>query len=251
MTPDECVEEVRNIVSAGEKRGIILRLTGGLVVRCHCKKYLHLYDAMKRKVNDLDFITYSQYRERLKPFFIEMGYKPDERFLAYFGHKRQKYYNESNGMEIDLFIDKLEMCHNISFKGRLELDSPTITLADFILTKMQIVELNEKDIKDTVVILREHEVGESDNETINAKYIAKVLSKDWGFYYTVTSNLKKVKNALQSISVLRDEDRVDVSSKINKLLKYIVDEPKTLGWKIRASIGTKKKWYTDVEEVVR
>ena len=31
----------------------------------------------------------------------------------------------------------------------------------------------------------------------------------------------------------------------------IEKEPKSLGWKLRAKVGTKKQWYNDVEEVER
>ncbi len=244
-------DEALRIISTAQEQGIILRLIGALVVRLHCKKFLHLHDAMKRELTDLDFITYHAYADRLRPFFTSLGYSPDEHIFAYFGHRRQKYFEKSKQTMIDVFIDKLEMCHSIIFTGRLELDSPTITLTDFLLEKMQIVQINEKDIKDTIVILREHDVGEVDKETINAKYLAGTLSDDWGFYHTVTSNLCKVKTMLPSVNALADEDRSDVSSKIDRLLSRIEERPKSMGWKMRARIGTKKKWYNDVEEVVR
>jgi hypothetical protein len=102
------------------------------------------------------------------------------------------------------------------------------------------------------MLLREHEIGESAApETINAKYIAKIMSNDWGFYYTVTTNLRKVADKLGTYQELKQEDRDDVNGKIQKLLKVIDDQPKTLGWKMRAKVGTSKKWYRDVEEVRR
>jgi hypothetical protein len=244
-------DEALRIISTAQEREIILRLMGALVVRMHCRKYLHLHDAMKRELTDLDFMTYRSCAGRLTPFFVSLGYAPDEHVLAYFGDRRHKYYGQDMRIMVDVFIDNLEMCHKILFDRRLELDFPTITLADFILEKMQIVQINEKDIKDTVVIMREHDVGDLDNETVNARYIARTLSDDWGFYYTVTTNLGKVKNSLSSVQVLSDQDRADVSSKIDKLVSCIEEQPKSMRWKMRAKIGTKKKWYNDVEEVVR
>ena len=129
------------------------------------------------------------------------------------------------------------------------MDSPTITLADFLLEKMQIVQLNDKDKIDTVVLLREHEIGDVDKETINAQYISKLLAKDWGFYYTVTTNLGKIKEYAQSS--MTEEDSRDVAAKADQLVQRIENEPKTTGWKMRARVGPKKKWYKDVEEVVR
>jgi hypothetical protein len=248
---NEFADEALRMVSAARDKDITMRIMGALVVLLHCEKYLHLHDAMKRELTDIDVMTYRKHCEQLEPFFVSLGYAPDEHILAYFGDRRHKYYNKSNGRGIDVFIDKLPMCHTIPFAGRLEEDYPTITLADFILEKMQIVQLNEKDIKDTVVILREHEVGEVDQDTVNAKHIAKTLSDDWGFYYTVTTNLGRIKTTLPTINVLSEEDRADVSAKTERLLDYIDRAPKTMKWKMRAKVGTKKKWYADVEELVR
>jgi len=145
----------------------------------------------------------------------------------------------------------LEMCHIIDFKNRLEMDSPTISLSDLFLQKAQICKINEKDIKDMIILFREHEVGETEKEAVNLNYIAKLLSDDWGFWYTVTLNLEKVKGFLADYKNLTEEDKADVSAKIEKTLKAINDEPKTLKWKMRAKIGTKKRWYTEVEELIR
>jgi hypothetical protein len=78
-----------------------------------------------------------------------------------------------------------------------------------------------------------------------------MLSNDWGFYYTFTTNLKKVSARVGSCEELNQGDRDDVKAKVEKLLKIVEEEPKTLGWKMRAKIGTSKKWYRDVEEVRR
>jgi len=245
------VEEALRIISEANKRGIQLRLLGATAVKLHSPKFARLYEDMQRALTDLDLISYARFRPQLKDFLKSLGYTADDRFIALHGHKRQIYFDETNKRTVDIFIDKLEFCHIIDFTGRLELDNPTITLADILLEKMQIVQINEKDIKDTIIMLREHEVGEIERETVNAKYIAKRLSDDWGFYYTVTINLKKVKDFLPEFKALSDSDRGDVASKVDKLLAYIEKESKSFGWKMRARVGPSKKWYTEVEELSR
>jgi hypothetical protein len=46
-----------------------------------------------------------------------------------------------------------------------------------------------------IVLLLEHGIGTDreciDGECIDAEYIATNLQNDWGFYYTVTTNLDK------------------------------------------------------------
>jgi len=140
-------------------------------------------------------------------------------------------------------------------EGRLELDSPTITVTDIVLEKVQIHEINEKDIKDLIVLFRAHTIGERDEkEVINAKYIAKVLADDWGFWYDATTNLKKVKlfgKKYVEEGKMDQEDYDDVEKKIDELLEYIEKEPKSKKWQKRAKVGTKKQWWRPVDEVVR
>lgn len=214
----------------------------------HCPKHKDLFRSLGRTPKDLDLVTYGKFRGKLEKFFIELGYRADRRTSYYFGGDRHRYFDDVNDRVVDVFFDKLAFCHTINLVGRLKLDSPTITLSDLLLGKMQIVEINEKDIKDAVIMLREHEIGEGEKECVNTRYIAKQMSEDWGFYYTVTTNLGKVKAFLDEFASLTDEDRQDVRSKIDALLATIEKEPKSMKWKIRARVGTRRIWYTKVEE---
>lgn len=250
----DLMDEAMRIIKDGEEKGITLRLMGGCAIRAHCSKFRHLLDEMKRKLPDIDIMSYSKFSPQVKKLFTELGYTPDQEVIAYYAFfkgGRHIYYDKERNITVDVLFDTLAMCHTIDFRGRLELDYPTISLADILLHKMQIVELNEKDVIDTIVVLREHNVGEGKKETINAKYIANILSKDWGFYYTVTTNLNEVKNLLGRYDILTAEDCSDVTDKINEILAKIEKEPKTLKWKMREKIGTRIKWYQEVEEVKR
>lgn len=247
------LQEANRVLAAAREKGIQLRLMGACAIRMHCPAFGGLHDALQRPLSDLDFVSYLKFNTDLKNLLIQLGYTPrvGAALLTSAGKLRQIYYDEMNRRVIDIFFDRLAMCHVINFKGRLELDYPTIPLADILLEKMQIVEINDKDLKDSVVLLREHEIGQVEKETVNAKYIAELLSNDWGFYFTVTTNLNKLKDALARFDNLTEKDRADVEEKITKLLATIEKEPKSFGWKMRARIGTSKKWYTDVEEVSR
>jgi hypothetical protein len=120
-----------------------------------------------------------------------------------------------------------------------------------LLEKMQIVHINDKDVIDTIMLLREHPVGDGTSETIDVRHVAKMLAEDWGFYYTVTENLKKIQDRIPSFPELNEEDRTDISGKIQTVLKAMEDEPKTMAWKMRARVGARKKWYREVEDVTR
>lgn len=251
MSSVDLVEEALRLIDAAEKKMVVLRLMGAGAVRFHCSKFRHLHLSMGRELTDIDLMSYGRYNRAVGDLFRGLGYVSTvSKLVALAGRKRHIYYDKSRGIAVDVFFDKLEMCHTIDFSRRLEVDYPTIPLAELLLEKTQIVEINEKDIKDVIVLFREHEVGDDDREMVNQRRIAKVLRKDWGFYYTVTRNLKFIRDEfLSRYKVLSEDDRMDVSSKIDKILERIEDEPKSLRWKLRARTGPSKKWYRDVEEV--
>jgi hypothetical protein len=243
--------EGERIVSEGKKRDLHLRLLGAIAFQSHCPKFSFLTARLNRVLSDVDFAAYGKESGRITAMMRELGYEDQPMVTALWGDRRTIWDNRSNGMHVDIFFDRLEMNHTVSFEDRLDMDPLTISLVDMLLEKMQIVHLNEKDIVDTAMLLREHSVGETGPETIETRYIGKLLSSDWGFYYTFTSNLQKVRERLREYNELGDEDRADITAKIEKLLKIIENEPKTMAWKLRARVGTSKKWYRDVEEVRR
>ncbi len=247
-------KEAMRIIEAADRRQIPLRLMGGAAIRMHCNRFQDLYETLGRTPkHDMDFVTYGKFRPLTKRLMTELGYTPYVSLMmtGATGRNRQIFNDAEGNKAIDIFFDKLQMCHTIDFHQRLEKDSPTIPLAELLLQKMQIVELNEKDIQDTIVLLQEHSLDSHDNETINMDQLARALGDDWGFYYTVTTNLRRVKDMLPRYAAIDGQNQLDIAEKIERLLARIEEEPKTLPWKLRAKIGTSKKWYTVVEEVQR
>ena len=245
-------EEGLRIIAEGNKRGFHLRLLGAIAFQTHCPKYNYLTLKLRRILSDVDFAGYAKENEQVVSMMRELGYADQPMITALWGDKRTIWDHKSNGTHVDIFFEKLEMNHDIPFTKRLEIEPFTIPLADMLLEKMQIVHINEKDIIDTIMLLREHEIGERNiAETIDAQYIASLLSRDWGFYYTFTTNLAKVRDKAAAIQELDEDDQLDLSKKIQALSDIIEKQPKTFAWKMRAKIGTKSKWYKDVEEVRR
>ena len=245
--------EAVRIVDEAKKSGLTLRVLGATAFRIHSPANLQVHDRLARVISDLDFMAYSKDRKKIEQFFTGMGYEQVKAALTpglFAG--RCIFINKSGGnSHADVFLDKLDMNHVIDFKGRLELDYPTITLADLMLEKLQIVHINEKDIKDSILLLLEHDVEKGDKETINVDRISQIMAEDWGFYYTTTTNLKKIRGFLPQYTTLEETQRQLVDSRAGKLLEAIEKKPKKLGWKVRARVGPSKKWYNDVEEVER
>jgi hypothetical protein len=238
-------------LNAPENQHIIMRLIGAMAFRTHCPQFGYIQDKLGRKFTDFDFASYPRFVKDITRVLSELGYKESKQVTQLFGDKRMIFFDPVFGRHIDVFFNALEFCHPLSFVGRLEVEQYTLPLAELLLEKMQIVQINEKDLIDTIMLLREHTLGETDLETINTIIINHTLSNDWGFWRTVTGNLKFLDEKLGQYSGLTDEDRNIVHERINDLLSQIDAAPKTLRWKARAKIGERVKWYKDVEELSR
>ena len=255
VVPTEAfLEQGRKIVDEAIKAQIPLRLIGGVAIRMHSNEHAEFAKRLGRlgteqEYTDLDFMSYLKFRDNVRKFFESVGYRKRRTTLSSAATQRQIYFHPDGWFYADVFFDKLLAAnHPIDFRGRLDLDSPTISLVDLLLEKLQIVSFSEKDLKDTLLLLRAHSLGEGQApETIDMCYVGSLLAKDWGFWYTVTTNLKGLRNAALEMTELNDTEKSDITSKISKLLEVIENEPKTTGWKMRSTIGTKKRWYEPVE----
>jgi len=252
-TNSNFVDEAQHLVERAQAKGVFIRILGSTGFRIHSPEFVAIHESMDRPLTDIDFMAYSKQDREIEAFFVAEGYKPLVAALTPELFATRRIYNHpSNGIHIDVFLDTLDMCHKIFFRNRLEVDSPTIPLAELVLEKVQIVTLADKDIKDMLILLAAHPIGDNDHETINGDYIADLLSKDWGFYYTSKLNFAKIRNGLSvHRSLFPDGDARNIEARLDQLTAMIEAAPKSLKWKTRAAIGTKVKWYNDVDEVER
>ena len=251
---DGFYEERTRILTALAQDGnqhIIMRLIGALAFRTHCETYGYIQDKLGRKFTDFDFVSYPRFVKDVRRVLTELGYGEDKQVTQLFGDRRMLFHDPAFGRHIDVFLNVLDFCHTINFAGRLEAEELTVPLAELMLEKMQIVQINEKDLIDTIMLLREHPIGDTDQETINASVLTKILCNDWGFWRTFTGNLSLLDEKVDHYQALSDEDRQVVHSRIKELKERLDAQPKTLAWKARAKVGERVKWYKDVEELER
>jgi hypothetical protein len=243
-------DEMQRIVSEAQKQGIFLRLLGGLAFKVHCPHAAHR--ALERAYPDIDFITDKASAKKLMDFLPALGYTPNKTFNTLSGDRRQLYYDEPHGRQIDIFIGDFEMCHKLPLSDRLDVEPMTIPLAELFLSKAQVVQLNRKDALDLLALLLDHQVEARDQETINVAVIADLCCKDWGLYTTISMTMQKLKDMLGQGSVELDEAQVQTVNERLATVQAAMDAaPKTVAWKVRAKVGTRVRWYEEVEEVRR
>lgn len=246
---DKFENELRRIITASDAAGILLRVIGSLAFQMHCPQFGYLQAAMGRAYTDIDFAAYSKQTKQIQAMMAGLGYVENREVFISSEGERAIYDKPDIGLHVDVFYEKLDFCHAIHWAGRLEVDSPTIPLTELLLEKMQIVQINEKDIIDTIMLLLEHPLGDEDKETINIKRAAALCANEWGLWRTATMNLGKVKQLAQGYSQLTPEQKSKVVSQVDEALARLNSEPKPLAWRMRDRVGDRVKWYKDVDEV--
>lgn len=247
--PEAYLGEARRLIIEAQKEGLILRVMGPIALHFYFPQYSDLYRSMERLgervFTDIDYAAYGKQRGKIMPFFQKQGYEIERRALMMSGGNRHIYFGDRIPM-IDVFFDRLNYNHPIDYRGRLEINPLCVSFSDLLLQKLQIVQINDKDLKDAMLLLLAAEICEGEEEGICGKYIAKLFSDDWGFYYTATTNLEKVKTAAKDVKVLKDNDRNIINDNIERLNECIENHPKSGKWKSRAKVGSKKIWYNEI-----
>lgn len=253
-------EAVRLVEEAGS-RGVVLRILGAVGVYLHSDgssaglfSAIGRFEGSRHLFTDLDLAGYGRQRKEIASFLQALGYRPAGIVNALFGSRRMIFYHPALCFQVDVFLDRLEFSHDVVFgDGRLELDYPTVTLADLVLEKLQIHAINRKDLVDLTVLFGGHEIGSGERDKIDGRHIASVLSDDWGFWYDAVANLNGVRSFARGFAernVLPDVLSL-ASERAGILLSLIDETPKSKEWEKRARKGTAKKWYREVEEVAR
>jgi hypothetical protein len=179
-----------------------------------------------------------------------MGYIPDREFNILNGTRRQIFVDTLTGRRIDVFVGDFEMCHKLPLQKRLSADPFTVPLAELLLSKAQILELNRKDALDIISLLLNNELGRDDHKKINLHRIARLCLRYWGLYKTISINLARVENILlhEDLNLTREEKQIALR-RIHRIQRTLKAINKNLFWKLRDQLGTRVRWYTEVEEV--
>lgn len=250
LTLADGVAEAVRVVGALQQKGLVVRLLGGVAVRLRCPHATHR--ALNRAYADLDFVAYKKQARQVRDALIEQGYVADRRFNALHGERRLLFFDEARNRQIDIFLGTFEMCHKLVLEPRLTQHTQTLSPADLLLTKLQIVQLNAKDIQDTLAILLDfvpQTATTQPGDELDVRWIARLCAQDWGWFTTVNDNLDKI--AQQATLYVEADEAALVAQRVAQIKETLEQEPKSASWRVRALIGRKMLWYELPEEVKR
>lgn len=236
----DLIAESRRVLQIANERGVEVRLAGGLAIRLLCPSAQ--WPALSREYGDIDLATSgTSKRRRLTDLMVSLGYQPDQMLNALNEGARLRFDDVGNRRHVDVFVDSIRMCHVIEFKGRLDLLQDTLSATDLLLTKLQIVELNRKDLLDAIALLHDHGVSNGAAMGFDHKYLEQIWGNDWPLWKTSQLTLVKITEAVPTILERQPTERVLAA--ISELNTILESGRKTLRWKFRAQIGERIRWY--------
>jgi hypothetical protein len=240
---EDPIAEAERVAVAAKAAGLGLKLMGGAGIHLHSASARR--PPLKRKYGDLDYAMPKRDRKAVLAFFPALGYEANERFNLMQGDRRLYFYDTAHSRQVDVFIDSIRMSHIIDLRDRLDHDGPCASPSDLLLSKLQIYEVNRKDMVDVIALLLDHPVAANDPEAIDPGYIARLAADDWRFYRALQVNIEKLGATLDELDVERDL----VRSRLAEIWNAIEAQPKPLKWKLRAQVGDRVRWYELPEEV--
>lgn len=235
-------EEGERLAQAAQAAGLALKLVGGVAIWVSCPSARS--GPLARTYGDADFVGRGSDRKRINEFMAEQGYEADKLFNAIHGATRLNFHDPARGRPIDILLDRFVMAHELELGESLKSADLTLQLADVLLTKLQVVTLNRKDLVDVTALLLDHGFGPGD---ISMQRILDVTRSDWGFEHTIHRTLATLHTRIGDFS-LPAESTSRILSRADELEAALNAAPKTVAWKMRARVGERVKWYQEPEE---
>lgn len=234
----DVVSEAGRIAEAARERQLGLRLAGGVGIAMRCPSSEAA--PLKRAYADIDLAGSGRDRKAIVELLRELEYEPDEQFNALHGSRRLFFWDGTNGRQLDVFLDRITMCHELDISGRVSIAGPTLPAADLLLMKLQIVETNAKDLTDILTLLVDQAFTDDDSG-INLPYLCRLTGEDWGLWKTTTMVAERADAYARTLQGFKR--RIEVHEQVRRFLSAVEEAPKTRAWKLRAKVGERKRWY--------
>lgn len=232
------------VAQAAVDAGVALKLTGGVAVWHLCPRARSA--PLARRYEDVDLVGLARETAAIVSLLEGLGYTPDSEFNALQGASRLLFWDRHNDRQLDVFLDRVEMCHELDLRDRLGGESVTIPPADLLLMKLQIYQTNDKDHLDIIALLADHAFTEAD-DGLGIDRLVSLLSSDWGWWRTATEVAHRTVSHAERLG---NEDLVQrVTAQVQELDRRLEAAPKSRRWKVRARLGERVRWYELPEEV--
>ena len=237
---EELLAAAVDIIGSAAAAGTTMRLLGGIAVYQLAPSVRG--GPLARSYHDYDVVVPPRQGAAAARVFRDAGYSEDQHFNALHGAHRM-IFAAPGGFVVDVLVGTFQMCHRLDLGRGLPGEGLTVHAADLLLTKLQIVQIEEKDLLDATALLLDLPAGSAGIDV--GRFVAP-LAGDWGFYHTVERNLPRL--VAFAGDRLGDGQAQAVASSADRLRQVMEATPKSVRWKMRARVGEKVTWYELPEE---
>jgi hypothetical protein len=249
---DAAIAEAASLLDAADAAGVLLRGTGGVAIATISDSARSA--PLRRTYQDIDFLGLSRDADALSTFFASLGYVPEDGFNVLHGQRRLFFREPAGRWEADVFLDRIEMCHELDLRNRLAAHPRTLAPADLLLSKLQVMETNEKDLLDLIALLADHELAPKDDGAISLARVEELCSNDWGWWRTVTIVAGRAVEATGRLAGTTTDPAAGravrrAGERGRQLIARLEESPKSRKWKLRARVGERKRWYETPEDI--
>lgn len=238
--PGELLDLALAAIAASEAEGVVTRLVGGLAVYALAESVRR--EPLARTYKDFDLVAPPRTSAQIARALVGLGFSPNKHFNALHGARRL-IFASPDGFPVDVLIGEFQMCHRIDVASGLSDHPQTVSPADLLLTKLQIVQIEGKDLGDAVAMFLDLAPGDG----FSLERFLAPLADDWGFHRTVSINLGKARD--HAHAHLGGDAARRVEERIAALADAMERVGKTMRWKMRARVGERVQWYELPEEV--
>jgi hypothetical protein len=235
--PDDIPGLGRQLAEEAAAADVALRLIGGVAVWVRCPSARTA--PLARSYGDIDLVGRARDRKAIVAFLETRGFEPDRMFNALHGASRLNFHDPRRDLPVDVLLDRFEMAHALDLRDRLDAEPLTLPLADLLLTKLQVVSINAKDLRDLCALLLDHE--------IDMARILDVTRADWGFEHTIHRTLATLTERIGDFEL--DAGAAErIVARAQAIGAALDAAPKSAKWKLRARVGERARWYEEPEE---
>lgn len=236
---------VERVVTDARVKGLPARAIGGMGAYLATKS---LREApLQRRYRDFDLIVPGGRGRVIQDIMEAAGYEGKRQFNALHGSQRQIFVERDGRFTVDILVGTFSMCHKIDHSEAFSSATAFAPRHLLLLTKLQIVQIERKDLNDACALLLDWGRADFADEFLDAASAARHLARDWGLHHTVQRNLERLSAHLGTLLPERDAQCVETA--IARLQNTISRTPKSTGWRVRARIGERVRWYELPEEV--
>ena len=245
----DSLREARRILTAASQAGLPLRAAGGVAVALISPSART--EPLRRAYQDIDFVSLSRCAHEIGALFGELGYEPEPEFNLLHGQRRLFFSQPGTGAEADVFLDRIEMCHALDLRDRLDAVADTLSPADLLLSKLQVVQTNLKDLKDVVALLADHPLGQGEPGAVDLGRVDELCTSNWPWWKTVTTVAGHARGYAAKIAAAAGGEgpAAVARERLDQLLEHLERAPKSRRWRLRARVGDRVRWYELPEDV--